>query len=527
MSNIATPQEGRDVPKQGGTLRVNLASDTDSTDPAFGYHIVSWQYEYATQAKLLNHASKPGVDGTRLLPEVATDLPAVSDDERTYTFTVRSDEDAYRFNTGETVTAVSFAAAIDRALNPAMQSPASAFVDDIVGAQEVLQGRVGHTPGVRVLPGNRLQIELVEPAPDFAARIAMPFFAAIPENLPIVPEGVDTPPSAGPYHIASRERSRSIVLKRNPYYRHGRAHHVDEIVYNVGVDPNEALEQIERGEADFLGDGLPPEEEARLGAQYGLNGPRFMVSTTSLQLDYLAMNTSRPLFSDVRVRRAVNFALDRPELLQLRGAHSGRVTDHILPPGMPGFRDDTDLFPLDGPDVTRARSELPEGFEGGDAVVYTTDTLAGPSLGYCVRDNLAAIGITVEVKTIPDTLMHQLAGRRGEPFDGLLTGWVADYPDPFCYINALLHGSTIRETNNMNFAYFNDPVYNKKMDAAARLSGPERYEAYGELDIDISTNAVPWVSYDNRTARDFVSERVVDAYHHPVYGLDFATLWLR
>jgi ABC-type oligopeptide transport system substrate-binding subunit len=405
------------------------------------------------------------------------------------------------------VTADHFAAAINRVLSPEMESPAAMFVADIVGADDVLAGRASQAEGVRVLPGNRLEIELAAPRPDLLARIAMPFFGAIPLDLPLDPKGVDAPPSAGPYYVASRTRGRSIVVRRNPYYRHSRPSHLDAIVYEVGIDPYESIERIERGDADYVGDGIPPEEEGRLGADYGVNEGRFFVGPT-LQLDYFAMNTRRQIFGDPRVRRAVNFAFDRPELLRLRGEYAGVVTDHILPPRM------------------RARAELPEDFKGGTAVVYTSNTLAGPALGYCVRRDLAEIGIEVEVATLPETHMHHLAGRLDEPFDGLLTGWAADYPDPFAFMNILLDGSGIVSANNMNFAYFDDSVYNRKLREAAHLEGEARYRAYADLDIEISRDAAPWVSYDNRTARDFVSSRVVGAFHHPVFELDLAGLSL-
>lgn len=521
------PRRAREIdglPVRGGVLAVNITNDTDSTDPARAWHATSWQYEFITQAKLLNHPDTPGPEGSRLVPEVAVDFPEVSDDQRTYTFTIRSGGDAFRLSTGEIVTAENFTAAINRALDPEMQSPASMFVKDVLGAEDVLAGRARRAEGVRALPDNKLQIELTDAAPDFLSRMAMPFFGAIPVELPVVAEGVDFVPSAGPYYVAGREQGRSIRLKRNPYYRHSRPAYVDEIVYRIGMTPHESLEEIERHIADYHADGLPVEEGERLAGTYGVNDGRFLVAPM-LHFDYIAMNTSRPLFSDLRVRRAVNFALDRPAQLEARGAYGGVVTDHILPPGMPGYRDERS-YPLDGPDVERARAELPPGFPGGRAVFYTNSTLAGPAIGRLMTRDLAHIGIEVEVHEYSEHEKHERAMKRGEPFDLVVTGWVAGYPDPFICINPLLHGSLIRDQHNYNFAFFDDSDWNRKLDATARLFPPERYEAYGQLDLEIVRNAAPWAVMGNRTRRDFVSSRTRGAFHHPVYGLHLGALWI-
>ena len=82
----------------------------------------------------------------------------------------------------------------------------------------------------------------------------------------------------------------------------------------------------------------------------------------------------------------------------------------------------------------------------------------------------------------------------------------------------LLDGTTIQDTNNSNYSYFNDAKYNKLMKAAARLTGQARYTAYGNLDIDIMKNAAPWIPGFNYTSRDFVSARTGNFIFHPVYG---------
>jgi peptide/nickel transport system substrate-binding protein/oligopeptide transport system substrate-binding protein len=97
-------------------------------------------------------------------------------------------------------------------------------------------------------------------------------------------------------------------------------------------------------------------------------------------------------------------------------------------------------------------------------------------------------------------------------------GWVADYPDPFDFINVLLDGGNIQESNNNNYSYFNDARFNKQMNDFAKLSGPNRYASYGKLDVDLMRNAAPWAPFATPNSREFVSARITNYIHHPVYA---------
>jgi len=139
--------------------------------------------------------------------------------------------------------------------------------------------------------------------------------------------------------------------------------------------------EIKQGNDDYLGDGPPPAQNAELGATVGPDSP---VANTDKQMfhvnpilstSYLAMNTSRPHFDNEKVRQAVNFAIDRQTILDQSGKYAGTPSDQILPPGVPGFND-ADIYPLDGPDLEKARQLMQESGEQTpfEAVLYTCDT---------------------------------------------------------------------------------------------------------------------------------------------------------
>ena len=137
-----------------------------------------------------------------------------------------------------------------------MQSPAASFLSDVVGAAAVIAGKATTPSGVKV-NGDQLTIRVTRAAPDFLARIAMPFFCAVPENFPIDPNGVREVPGAGPYYFAEFNRRVSVLIKKNPYYRGTRPQRWDEvkIAQNVGVQTSYL--QVRRGEIDLDISGSP------------------------------------------------------------------------------------------------------------------------------------------------------------------------------------------------------------------------------------------------------------------------------
>src|SRR5207244_11210110 len=172
----------------GGALRVYTQSDFDFIDPALDYCSHGWNVQYATDCKLLNFPDKEATaGGTRITPEVATSLPAVSSNGKTYTFNLKK---TYKFADGSGVAAANFAYAFNRDLQPKMSSPATTFEEDILGAKAVEAGTAGSASGIKVLSKYKLRIPLTHVAPDFLARVTEPFFAALRPGTPAHPRGI-------------------------------------------------------------------------------------------------------------------------------------------------------------------------------------------------------------------------------------------------------------------------------------------------------------------------------------------------
>jgi YVTN family beta-propeller protein len=513
----------------GGTARIAFASDPGSLDPAQGYATEPWMVSYATGAKLLNYPDEAGPSGLRLVPEVAESLPRRSLDGRTYTFKIRK---GFRFSppSNKAVTAQTFKYSIERALNPRMHGPGPLFLRDVVGADDYASGRAGHIAGITA-QGNTLTFRLAQPSGDFTSRIATPFFAAVPRDTPIDPQAVRYVPSAGPYYVTFRSR-KTIVLRPNPNYRGPRPHRLREIRIAIGVGQHRALTAVEAGAADYAAPSVSDSDASRLAHRYGpasesarAGRQRYFVNRR-LGLDYLTMNTSRELFSSVRMRRAVNYAIDRRALARAgaSGGEDATPTDQYLPPGMPGFGD-ARIYPL-RPGVDKARRLAGPGRR--TAVLYAPDGAADQRHARIVKANLKAIGIDVQIKILSHAVLFQRLGRKGEPYDLALSRWYADYADPITFLGFFdPRRGPANPNQSTNDSYFDDPGYTRRLAAAERLPPPKRYVAYGRLESDLARNGAPWAAIGNPVAQDLFSARIGCQLFHPLYGVDLTALCIR
>ncbi|MGB8881368.1 MAG: ABC transporter substrate-binding protein, partial [Solirubrobacteraceae bacterium] len=358
----------------GATLRIEWPTGTNTMDPALAYETQTFQLLQAVCANLFNLPDKPGPAGERPTPEVAQSLPTISADGTTYTFKIRP---GFRFSppSNEPVTAQTFKFSLERAFNPKMKSYTESDFSDIVGMSAYQSGKAQHISGI-VARADSLVIRLVAPNPDLVARLTEPATCAVPSDTPLDPNGVSTLPSAGPYYLQSFTPG-AVVLVRNPNYHGSRPHNFERIQVAMGMSPGQAIAAVKAGTADetSLNDsggssaglsGSVAAEASQLAAEYGHTtaatthaGPRFIVNPVP-GLDYFVLNTHRPLFSDVRMRQAVNYAINRSALAALGGGNGStpdHPADHYLPPGLPGYRD-VHVYPLT-PDLAKARALAP------------------------------------------------------------------------------------------------------------------------------------------------------------------------
>jgi DNA-binding SARP family transcriptional activator/ABC-type oligopeptide transport system substrate-binding subunit/streptogramin lyase len=504
---------------KGDVVRIGLKSPRlfeiggptfPSTDPAL---YEPWdknmlQFDHATCAKLYDYPDVEGRAGRTVEPEVAADFPTVSDGGHTDTIKIR---DGFRFSppSNEPVTAASFRDAIERDISPTF---APDYLDPrwkiIVGAEAYNSGTAAHVSGISA-DGDTLVIRLTRPEPDLPRALALNVFCAVPAGTPITPHGLKTPiSSAGPFYLAALTDS-TAVLKRNPNYGGSRPQHLDAIVFRFGVAAKDAVAAIANGALDYLFENDPalaPDTEAARAA-----GERYrLIPDSTGSNHFLAFNWGRPLFSSIRMRRAVQYALDRRVLAEADPNRSSVPATGLLSPKTPGFTD-APLYPLRG-DLRVAR--LLAGNRNVYAVLATFNDSYNAAFNQAVRNELAAIGIRVTVLPLTNEDFSNggagVASKRARS-DLIWGGLNAETSDPVSYLQGAFLPAADRAA----------------LDRISKLSSPDRERKAIALARRIENESL-FAVYDNAAIPELVSRRLGCIVHQPEYpGVDLAALCLR
>jgi ABC-type transport system substrate-binding protein len=517
-ASSSTKRAGSAEANKGGTLKLNQAeSDFDFVDPQLAYRTDDWSMIYTTSMPLVGFQEKSGAAGAQLVPIGATAFPTVSKDGKTYTFHIRP---GLKFSDGSTVTAASYQRSWERILSPKMGSPLGvnlSLQDDIVGGKAFLDGKAAHISGISA-KGLTLSFHLTSPNATFVSILSMQWFTAVKANTPYSSSGLNVYPAAGPYYIASRDPGRSTVLKRNPFYKGDRPANPDQMVFTPNVNTDQSLLQVKAGQSDLDIIGIPATAAAGLGQQYGVNKGRFYVGPTSC-VSYMAMNNARAPFNNVNMRKAVEYAIDRPAQVRLLGAFAGKRTSQMLVPGIPGYKP-FNAYPLKGADVAKAKQLAGSAIGSAPTlnIIHTTST-ASTNRAQVAEFNLKQVGFKVNDLPTPATNFYQVIQTKGTSYNFVTNGgWCADYFDPFDYLNVLFDGRKIAAANNNNYTYFNNASFNKGLDHASSLSGSARAAAYAKLDQDLMSKYAPVVPYYIATNRYFTAPRVKNWIYSSYFG---------
>lgn len=513
---VALQPAGRDVTAglHGRIVTVALVEDdldATSTDPLgvqFAFNPTQVEFHYATCAKLFNYPDATGAAGEKLVPEVATGLPTVSDGGRVYTFRIRA---GYGFSppSHERVTAESFRHALERFLSPAARSfNPLGLLGDVVGARAYATGEAPRVSGIST-HRDTLVIRLIRAAGDLPARLALPTFCAVPTDLPTVPHGLPYPiPSAGPYYLADRS-SDVLVLKQNPNYHGSRPQRLDAIVYKVGIDPGLAATGIAHGRFDYVASQDPVLSPATVAARTAGRHYRLIANNWTQRL---ALNPARPAFSDETVRRAVAYAIDRRRLA--RALTNGALqlpTSALLPPNLRDAR--LPLYPLTADPRVARRMMLSRHIH----VVFAADAddagrLYEPQFASTLRRELASVGITAKVVPLPQTLD---AAHRNAILAAADLAQISrnqdDARDPVLY---LLHLPYLTASDRAQLAHIESLPSQQRASAATAVAAHLEREA-------------KYIGYADAATPELVSKRLGCTIDQPEYpGLDLAALCL-
>jgi ABC-type transport system substrate-binding protein len=506
------------TPQKGGEMIVAYKDDLATLDPAIGYDWTNWPAIKMVFDGLLDYDS-----GTTIQPRIAEAMPQISEDGLTYTFKIRK---GVKFQNGRELVADDVVYSITRVLDPKTASPGAGFFLGIKGAQEFVDGKATSVEGIKAPDANTVEFTLTSPDVTFLNKMAINFAYIVPkEEVEKAGENFGhAPVGTGPYKLTSWTAGQQLVFERNPdYFFEGRPF-IDKITIKVGVEPDVALLQLEKGEIQLMGDPPPGADWTRITGDPAWKN-RIEVEQT-VNTTYIAINVNEKPFDDVKVRQALNYAIDKNRIVQLLNGRA-TVANQILPPLMPGY--DKAYAGYDyNPDKAKqllSEANLADGFETSIECIAVDPQ---PKLCESFQQDLAKVGIKLTINTLAAPNVIDDAGNGKTPlvWSGGLA-WTQDYPDPDDFYTPILGcGSNVPGGWNWS-RYCNETVDAKAVDLLALTDRDARMKGYGELFKMLMDDAV-WVPVINGNYTVAHSENLhgQPTLTHPEHLFSYETMWL-
>jgi len=502
------------------TLRVEVSAGVDSLDPGLSYTAECWQSLWNVYLSPYGYQHVNGAAGSQVVPFLADGMPNVSSGGRVYEFHLRK---GLRYSNGKPVLAADFAYAIRRLY--LLDSVGAPLFDDVVGAG-VAAARRGPISGIETDDFKRsITVRLKRPSASFINALASLFAAPVPQSTPSRDQTLEPIPSTGPYRIEQVRWPKEFTLTRNRRFEPTEtvpATNPDRIVVSVVKGGRVAFEQLVAGDADYADVPIAPASLVQARRKNRLQ----LRPQTDADLHYFFMNTTRRPFSDVRVRRAVNYALDRRQLVEIFGGQAV-ASENILPPLYPSYRRH-DLYPYN---LEKAKAlVLQAGAKGAHVTVFapTQPEQARAAAVYLERQ-LTAIGLkpSPAAKLLPPARYWTAVGSKSTQAQIGYAFWMQSIPSPLAWFEPLLEGDKTGGLANTNYSF---------ADSAALNAGINRLAREPELSAEVNAQ---WAALDRRAMRwapiaPFLNTRSFDALStridlrcyvsNALYGVDYGRL---
>lgn len=570
-------------PSAGGVLRVGLVDDAENTwDPQVDLSIVSDTVFPCCLLRTLyayDPSVPPEVGEAPVVLDLAAEEPVISDDQLTWTFTIR---DGARFAppVGTEITAQDFIRAFEREFTPEVASAQSFDFENIVGTKEFYDGEADTIAGLSAPDDKTLVIELSKPTPLLPYLLARSAAAPIPPNPENpeaglgVAEGHDNYGrflvASGPYMFEGSETldfslppeeqspvsgytpDESIALVRNPNWDpasdpvRGNFAFPDRMEFTIGSTPEDYANKVRLGEIDFQLDGnVPPS----LVQEY-LSNPdlesRVHIAQNLVGSRYITLTMASPPLDDVHVRKAINYAIDKESLLRLLGGETfGRVLTHIIPDSaLENQLADYDPYPYD-PDAAKEEMALSGYDSNGDGVcddpvckgvvALVTKQPPYPDTALRIQENLTVIGVDLQIRELTEAALY---GELDDPKNripmALTATWQLEVPDgssygfplfgsesigPAACCNEVTMGASPELLSDFGFPVTEVPSVDDRIAACEALPiGEERLNCWIDYDRYLMEDIAPWVPYQANNQVRVVSERVLTFEYYTGIG---------
>jgi peptide/nickel transport system substrate-binding protein len=516
-TTTAAASSGKTFPN----FRIAYDTGIDYLDPGLSYTVEGWQIMWNVYLPLIGYTHAAGPDGATIVPYLAKALPTVSSDGLTYTLMLR---DGVKYSDGTVVKASDFEATIERDFK--LDSPGVGFFGNIVGADTYAKTKTGDISGITTDDATgKITIKLNTPQGDFSNILATMFAAPVPASSAAKDQSTTPLPSTGPYMIKSYAPNKRAIVVRNPNFDASQfggnvpTGNPDMMTIDVIGDDTVALQRVISGQDDYNFHQIPPDRLASTQQKYADQIKIYTPANTY----YFFMNTRVAPFDNLKVRQAVNFAINRDALVRIYGGLA-QTTQNVLPPTYPQYKK-INLYPYN---LAKAKKLIQEsGQAGADVTVWNHDRGTDPKATAYLTDVLNSIGFKAHEKVINSAVYWSTVGNQATKAQIGFADWFQDYPHPLDWFDVLLNGDRITETHNNNYANFDDKAVNAKINALKKE--PVLTDAvnaqWAEVDNMVMQQA-PWAPFFNRQFTDFFNADMdLSCYvNHVLYQFDFSSI---
>ncbi len=536
---LALPASTAAAGHRGGTFVALATANAGSADPQINVTPQYWQLYQVTQDGLTAFRKATGGAANSVVADLATALPYTADAGRTWTLTLRR---GVRYSNGAFVAPRDVRFTFERLFK--VHGPlAESLYGGIDGAGACLRNPATCTldRGIE-LNGREITFHLTRPDTEWLQKLALPPAALLPPSVGTREIGTDVARlvGTGPYRWASYAPSRQLVLRRNPHFEAWAPAaqpdgYVDHIVERFGLGIEAEVTQVERGKADWVVDDLPAD---RISEVLGRYAPQAHVNPLPADW-YVALNVNIKPFKDIKVRQAVNLAIDRDKVIKLFGGPQlAAPTCQILPPGFPGYAPYcpwtlSGTAPWAGPDLERAQQLVAEsGMAGTRVDIVVTNDAVQKAIGKYIQVVLFKLGFDPRVNALPDGVQLPYVQNSRHRVEASLAQWQQEYPAPSELLEGMLGCESFvpdSDTSSNISGFCDRETVQPLMDRATALglTHPKAAEPlWRQVDRRVTDLAV-WIPLFNPKHIDLLSARVGHYRWSPQLRLMPSRLWVR
>jgi dipeptide transport system substrate-binding protein len=380
---------------------------------------------------------------------------------------------------------------------------------------------------VEKLDDHTVRVTLNEPEAPFLADLAMEFAAIQSKEYADAmlkagtPEKIDQEPiGTGPYYLLQYQKDAVIRYRAFADYWDGKAK-IDDLVFSITPDAAVRWAKLQKGECHVM----PYPNPADLDAMRRTPGVE-VLEQPGLNIGYLAYNTTKKPFDDVRVRKALNMAINKKAIIDAVYLSTGVAAKNPIPPSMWSYNDDIADDPFDPAAAKKLLSDA--GYPNG----FTTDLWAMPvqrpynpnarRIAELMQADLAKIGVTAEIRSF-EWGEYRKRAQNGEHMMAQL-GWTGDNGDPDNFLHSLL-GCNSARTDGSNIAKFCYPPFEELVAKAKSVSDQSERTAFYRKAQVVFKEQAPWFTIAHAVQLKPVRKEVVDFKlspfgRHTFYGVD-------